>query len=102
MDYRHGMYGIHTRAVACTHIRAYTRTIHTHAPYAPYTHTPIHTPTHTPTPTRTHTPTHTHTHTLQGVARSMPTSRALDVVADDLSLDFFETPTGWKFFGKAC
>ena len=36
----------------------------------------------------------------QGVARSMPTSGALDRVADKLGLPFFETPTGWKFFGN--
>jgi len=37
---------------------------------------------------------------VNGVARSMPTSRALDAVADHLDLDMFETPTGWKFFGN--
>ncbi|CAK7326775.1 unnamed protein product [Dovyalis caffra] len=37
---------------------------------------------------------------LNGVARSMPTSAALDVVAKDLKLKFFEVPTGWKFFGN--
>jgi len=37
---------------------------------------------------------------LKGVARSMPTSGALDRVADALKLPFFETPTGWKFFGN--
>jgi phosphoglucomutase len=37
---------------------------------------------------------------LNGVARSMPTSAALDVVAEKLELDLFETPTGWKFFGN--
>ncbi|ERM94147.1 hypothetical protein AMTRI_Chr04g188370 [Amborella trichopoda] len=37
---------------------------------------------------------------LKGVARSMPTSAALDVVARDLNLKFFEVPTGWKFFGN--
>lgn len=37
---------------------------------------------------------------LQGVARSMPTSGALDRVAAALNLPFFETPTGWKFFGN--
>ncbi|MED6140611.1 Phosphoglucomutase-1 [Stylosanthes scabra] len=36
---------------------------------------------------------------LEGVARSMPTSAALDVVAKHLNLKFFEVPTGWKFFG---
>jgi len=37
---------------------------------------------------------------LAGVARSMPTSRALDRVAAKLKLDCYETPTGWKFFGN--
>ncbi|CAK9134272.1 unnamed protein product [Ilex paraguariensis] len=37
---------------------------------------------------------------LKGVARSMPTSAALDVVAKHLNLKFFEVPTGWKFFGN--
>lgn len=37
---------------------------------------------------------------LKGVARSMPTSAALDVVAKHLKLKFFEVPTGWKFFGN--
>ncbi|KAL9229296.1 hypothetical protein vseg_004780 [Gypsophila vaccaria] len=37
---------------------------------------------------------------LKGVARSMPTSAALDVVAKALKLEFFEVPTGWKFFGN--
>ena len=37
---------------------------------------------------------------LVGVARSMPTSAAADVVAKDLGLPCFETPTGWKFFGN--
>ncbi|EFN54324.1 hypothetical protein CHLNCDRAFT_58243 [Chlorella variabilis] len=37
---------------------------------------------------------------LKGVARSMPTSGALDRVAEKLGLQFFETPTGWKFFGN--
>eukprot|EP00897_Mesotaenium_endlicherianum_P010385 jgi/Mesen1/9375/ME000610S08691 len=37
---------------------------------------------------------------LKGVARSMPTSAALDVVAKRLNLKFFEVPTGWKFFGN--
>lgn len=30
----------------------------------------------------------------------MPTSGALDRVAAALKLPFFETPTGWKFFGN--
>eukprot|EP00878_Enallax_costatus_P002896 GHUV01003090.1.p1 GENE.GHUV01003090.1~~GHUV01003090.1.p1 ORF type:complete len:440 (+),score=170.70 GHUV01003090.1:566-1885(+) len=37
---------------------------------------------------------------LKGVARSMPTGGALDRVAKKLNLEFFETPTGWKFFGN--
>jgi phosphoglucomutase len=37
---------------------------------------------------------------LAGVARSMPTSRAVDRVAESLGIDCFETPTGWKFFGN--
>lgn len=37
---------------------------------------------------------------LAGVARSMPTSAAVDVVAKDLGIKCFETPTGWKFFGN--
>jgi phosphoglucomutase len=37
---------------------------------------------------------------LLGVARSMPTSAAVDRVAKALSLPCFETPTGWKFFGN--
>ena len=37
---------------------------------------------------------------LKGVARSMPTSRAVDRVAQSLGLDCYETPTGWKFFGN--
>ncbi|WP_375259274.1 alpha-D-glucose phosphate-specific phosphoglucomutase [Citreimonas sp.] len=37
---------------------------------------------------------------LKGVARSMPTSRALDRVAEKLGIDCYETPTGWKFFGN--
>eukprot|EP00262_Sarcandra_glabra_P020380 TRINITY_DN8087_c0_g1_i3.p1 TRINITY_DN8087_c0_g1~~TRINITY_DN8087_c0_g1_i3.p1 ORF type:complete len:572 (+),score=109.11 TRINITY_DN8087_c0_g1_i3:127-1842(+) len=36
----------------------------------------------------------------KGLARSMPTSGALDRVAEKLSLSFFEVPTGWKFFGN--
>ena len=31
---------------------------------------------------------------LQGVARSMPTGAALDRVAKELGVPFFETPTG--------
>ncbi|WP_422073313.1 alpha-D-glucose phosphate-specific phosphoglucomutase [Tranquillimonas rosea] len=37
---------------------------------------------------------------LKGVARSMPTSRAVDRVAEKLGIDCYETPTGWKFFGN--
>jgi phosphoglucomutase len=37
---------------------------------------------------------------LAGVARSMPTSAALDRVAAKLGIPCFETPTGWKFFGN--
>lgn len=37
---------------------------------------------------------------LKGVARSMPTSGALDRVAEKLGLKLYETPTGWKFFGN--
>ncbi len=35
---------------------------------------------------------------IAGVARSMPTSRAVDAVAADLKLRCYETPTGWRFF----
>ncbi|TLS78344.1 alpha-D-glucose phosphate-specific phosphoglucomutase [Mariprofundus erugo] len=37
---------------------------------------------------------------IAGVARSMPTSAAVDRVAASLGLDCYETPTGWKFFGN--
>jgi phosphoglucomutase len=37
---------------------------------------------------------------LAGVARSMPTSAAVDRVAAKLGIPCFETPTGWKFFGN--
>ena len=37
---------------------------------------------------------------LDGVARSMPTSGAVDRVAKSLNIPLFETPTGWKFFGN--
>ena len=37
---------------------------------------------------------------LAGVARSMPTSAAVDRVAAKLGVPCFETPTGWKFFGN--
>ncbi|PYE86007.1 alpha-D-glucose phosphate-specific phosphoglucomutase [Pseudoroseicyclus aestuarii] len=36
---------------------------------------------------------------LKGVARSMPTSRAVDRVAEAKGIECFATPTGWKFFG---
>jgi len=35
-----------------------------------------------------------------GVARSLPTSRAVDKVAEALGIDCYETPTGWKYFGN--
>lgn len=37
---------------------------------------------------------------ISGVARSMPTSQAVDRVAQALNLACYETPTGWKFFGN--
>ena len=37
---------------------------------------------------------------IAGVARSMPTSGAVDRVAARLNVPCFETPTGWKFFGN--
>jgi phosphoglucomutase len=37
---------------------------------------------------------------LAGVARSMPTSGAVDRVAQHLGIACHETPTGWKFFGN--
>jgi phosphoglucomutase len=37
---------------------------------------------------------------LKGCARSMPTSCALDLVAEKLKIPYFEVPTGWKFFGN--
>ncbi|MEJ1157481.1 alpha-D-glucose phosphate-specific phosphoglucomutase [Prosthecomicrobium sp. N25] len=37
---------------------------------------------------------------IAGIARSMPTSRAADRVAEKMGLPVFETPTGWKFFGN--
>jgi phosphoglucomutase len=37
---------------------------------------------------------------LSGIARSMPTSQAADRVAEQLGLECYETPTGWKFFGN--
>lgn len=41
-----------------------------------------------------------YTRGISGVARSMPTSRAADRVAEKLGIECFETPTGWKFFGN--
>ncbi|MBV8882635.1 MAG: alpha-D-glucose phosphate-specific phosphoglucomutase [Chroococcidiopsidaceae cyanobacterium CP_BM_RX_35] len=37
---------------------------------------------------------------LAGVARSMPTSSAVDRVAAQAGIKCYETPTGWKFFGN--
>jgi phosphoglucomutase len=37
---------------------------------------------------------------VTGLARSMPTSQAVDRVAKSLSVPCYETPTGWKFFGN--
>ena len=37
---------------------------------------------------------------LSGVARSMPTSQAVDRVAKNYKIPCYETPTGWKFFGN--
>ncbi|MEZ5752444.1 MAG: alpha-D-glucose phosphate-specific phosphoglucomutase [Paracoccaceae bacterium] len=37
---------------------------------------------------------------LKGVARSMPTSTAVDRVAQALGIKSYSTPTGWKFFGN--
>jgi len=37
---------------------------------------------------------------MSGVARSMPTSMAVDCVAKELNIPCYETPTGWKFFGN--
>ena len=39
-------------------------------------------------------------HGLAGVARSMPTSQAVDRVAKAAGIGCYETPTGWKFFGN--
>jgi len=36
---------------------------------------------------------------LSGVARSLPTSTAVDRVARAAGINSFETPTGWKYFG---
>lgn len=35
---------------------------------------------------------------VHGLARSMPTSGAVDLVAKEKGLDCYEVPTGWKFF----
>ncbi|KFO23187.1 phosphoglucomutase-1 isoform X1 [Fukomys damarensis] len=37
---------------------------------------------------------------VRGFARSMPTSGALDRVANATKTALYETPTGWKFFGN--
>ncbi|KAF8505060.1 putative PGM2-phosphoglucomutase [Gautieria morchelliformis] len=37
---------------------------------------------------------------VKGLARSMPTSEAIDHVAKKKGLEVFEVPTGWKFFGN--
>lgn len=37
---------------------------------------------------------------IRGLARSMPTSTALDNVAKKLNYQSYEVPTGWKFFGN--
>lgn len=37
---------------------------------------------------------------VKGLARSMPTSGAVDRVAKAKGLECFEVPTGWKFFGN--
>ena len=37
---------------------------------------------------------------VRAIARSMPTSRAADVVAAKLGVPLFEVPTGWKYFGN--
>lgn len=37
---------------------------------------------------------------LKGLARSMPSSAALDLVAKKKGVEIFEVPTGWKFFGN--
>jgi phosphoglucomutase len=37
---------------------------------------------------------------LKGLARSMPTSSALDRVGEKMKVNVYETPTGWKFFGN--
>lgn len=37
---------------------------------------------------------------IRGLARSMPTSNAIDYVAKAKGFEIFEVPTGWKFFGN--
>lgn len=37
---------------------------------------------------------------VKGLARSMPTSEAIDHVAKKKGLKVYEVPTGWKFFGN--
>jgi phosphoglucomutase len=37
-------------------------------------------------------------HGVYGLARSMPTSGAVDLVAKKQGLEYYEVPTGWKFF----
>lgn len=37
---------------------------------------------------------------IKGLARSMPTSSALDKVAEKLGVTCYEVPTGWKYFGN--
>ncbi|KAK7061091.1 Phosphoglucomutase-2 [Paramarasmius palmivorus] len=37
---------------------------------------------------------------VKGLARSMPTSKAVDLVAKKKGVEYFEVPTGWKFFGN--
>ncbi|XP_021927167.1 phosphoglucomutase isoform X2 [Zootermopsis nevadensis] len=37
---------------------------------------------------------------IKGFARSMPTAGAIDRVASATGIDFYEVPTGWKFFGS--
>jgi phosphoglucomutase len=39
---------------------------------------------------------------LKAVARSMPTSAAVDLVAQKMKVPCFEVPTGWKFFVNLC
>lgn len=37
---------------------------------------------------------------VKGFARSMPTAGAIDRVANAVGVDFYEVPTGWKYFGS--